>query len=193
MKIQILQNSEAVFVVKPYWWWPFMLLGIVWIAEIITLVYGQKKKKDIKILPLLLTLGCMVILYFILKPSRERVTGVYAYYVNGVRISAGLVSFGKRIGLAFFGGMVMHVLAMCLAHLFAHGIRIGKWMYSVSIFMMLFGAIMFVMPFVFSKEFADTNIPMIIFIVSSAMLVLGIIGMTVYKKYKKKHNMRGWP
>jgi hypothetical protein len=172
--------------------WLLAALGAVWIAELIALIYEAKKKKDLKVLPFICILLYGIILYFFFHDQDGRATGAYAYYVNGVRVSAGAMSLGKRIFLSFFGAAMLHLLAMLISHLVTHGIHIGKWLYGFSAFLIMFGAIMLAVPSVLSKELAGTNIPMIIYIVSSVILVSGIIGMTVYQKYKKKHNMK-WP
>ncbi len=172
--------------------WLLAALGVVWIAEMVALVYEAKKKEGHPALPLICILLYGIILYFFFHDQGGRATGAYAYYVNGIRVSSGAMSLGKRIFLSFFGTAMLHLLAMLISHLVTHGIHIGKWLYGLSVFMILFGAIMLVVPSFFSKEFAGTNIPMIIYIVSSAILVLGIVGMTVYQRYKKKHNMK-WP
>ena len=102
--------------------WLLIALGAVWITELIALVYEAKKKKDLLGLSLICFLLYGIILYFIFHDEGGRTTGAYAYYVNGVRVSAGVMSLGERIFLSFFGAAMLHLLAMFLCHL----IKIGR-------------------------------------------------------------------
>ena len=110
--------------VEPRWWWPAIPLGIVWIIALICYIHQYRKYKTIEnAAPIIIfSLIFAVIVFVIIGTSNERFTGVYAYYVNGVRVSAGAANLGTNIFLSIFGGILIsicmwsgHTSASCIS------------------------------------------------------------------------------
>jgi len=172
---------------KPMWWWPVIPLGIVWIAALITCIYQFRKYKAVtKPAPMIVfSLFFAVILFVIFGASNERFTGIYAYYVNGIRVSAGAVNLGQNIFLSLFGGMLTNLSAVGVAYLLTHGIKVGKWMNFASLFLILFGAMMIVIPFLPQIGLTDKESRKVFLIIAAATLIPGILLMIIFQKNKK--------
>ena len=174
--------------VEPMWWWPAIPLGIVWIITLICYIHQYRKYKTIEnAVPIIIfSLIFAVIVFVIIGTSNERFTGVYAYYVNGVRVSAGAANLGTNIFLSIFGGILINLSATGMAYLFTHRIRFGKWMYFVSLFLIIFGAMMLAVPFIPQIGLTDSGSRKLFLTIAAATLLPGILLMILYQKNKKR-------
>ncbi len=172
---------------EPMWWWPAIPLGIVWAAALITFIVDYRKNKAVKaaapivIFPLVFA----VILFIVMGASNERYSGVYAYYVNGARVAAGSVHIVQNIFLSLFGGMLLNLSAIGVAYLCTHGIRVGKWMNYVAVYLIIFGTLMLIVPFIPAIGLADSGSRKTFLIIAAATLIPGIILLILYQKNKK--------
>ncbi|MGI6743005.1 MAG: hypothetical protein ACOX4O_04990 [Eubacteriales bacterium] len=162
-----------------------IILGVLWIVMlIIHIIYYLKNRDDrFQKFALILLLAAAAVCMILISSSGkdEAGAGVYAYYVNGVRVSSGFMVFGKNLGLSLICGVMANFSAMGTAYIFTDKLKLkfGSRSSFFALFLIMSGLLLLLLSLLPSD---DAEMIGIIRIIGGAALLPGIIFAAVSAK-----------
>jgi hypothetical protein len=155
---------------------------------------SYRKTDDMNPKAMLLSLAAAILaaIAFFTIGGGESATGGYIYYVNGIRVSSGVMSVGINIFLSFMAFVVSHFASVGIGYLFGHVLEAKErakpkvWVLILSILAIPFGSGFF-KSISLLPDLSATN-RLLVLGLGTITWGLGIWGIVSYIVKKKRAN-----